>query len=211
MSQHWLLKARKGTPNATSTVLNINGRYLTTFISLLDRTRSYGWPRRERREIDGGSGVHPSGDGSRSIEQGSRPGSSDILAASLSSPEVRYTTIHENAESFVFPLPPAADIVLSSISQAPTRLRDGLFNSIGPGSSGDRNEKVDTGDGHKRDGDQTATGASGIRASHKRTADDACLNAGGGMPGSEKAPIATYRGQYNARNTPIDEIDDAGE
>ena len=40
-------------------------------------------------DTDGGSGVHPSSDGSRSIEQGSRRGSPDIPAASLSSPELR--------------------------------------------------------------------------------------------------------------------------
>lgn len=42
------------------------------------------------------------------------------------------------------------------------------------------------GDGHKRDGDRTVSGASDVRASPKRTADDAGLNAGAGMPGSEK-------------------------
>ena len=72
------------------------------------------------------------------------------------------------------------------MSQAQTESREGALNDIGPGSSGDRNEKIDTGDGHSRDGDRTATGASAVRASPERTADDAGLNARGGMPGSEK-------------------------
>ena len=43
------LKAWKCTCKVTSTVLDIIGCYLTTYRSLLDKIRSYGWPRRQRR------------------------------------------------------------------------------------------------------------------------------------------------------------------
>ena len=70
--------------------------------------------------------------------------------------------------------------------------RDGAFESIGPGSSAKGKEKADTDhghseDGHKRDGDRTATGAIGIQDLPKRTAGNTGFKEGGKvMPGSGK-------------------------
>lgn len=90
------------------------------------------------------------------------------------------------------PPPLPADTVLSSRSDKQTDSRDSVLKDIGLRPSGEGKKKADTddghnGDGHKRDGDRMATGATGIQDFSKRTADNAGLNEGGeDVPRSEK-------------------------
>ncbi len=106
-----------------------------------------------------------------------------------------YSPPHENIQSSISdipptpPHPPSSGTLLSSISES----SDSALKDIEPHNSRERKEKGDKGDGGKRDGhkgdgdkedgreDQevgTAVGATGLRDSSKRTADNAGLNKG---------------------------------
>ncbi|MCJ1386748.1 hypothetical protein MMC17_009874 [Xylographa soralifera] len=123
-------------------------------------------PSRERDERKGTAGagsVLPRGDGSVSDEPGGQQ-------AALRSPSTAAPDSEAGTAAF----------------------RGSALKEIGPVPSGDRKGKADKGDdyigdGDASDGDRTAKGAKGVRASLKRTADNTGLNEEGeGLSRSEK-------------------------
>lgn len=97
-----------------------------------------------------------------------------------------------NGRSGVRPSSDGSMTVEQGLQQGPSEpqiqieAKDSAVNDIVPDSSGEGKDKADTGNGHKRNPDRTATGATGVRAPLKRTADDAGLDEGGGMPEPQK-------------------------